>query len=67
MKKKKKLKTDLWSKKDIKLLKKVFPNMTCLEAAKKLGRPFFAVKRKAYRLGIYKSKQYLKSIGKEKK
>lgn len=66
MKKRKKLKTGLWSKSEIKLLKKIFPNTTCSEAAKKLGRPFFAVKRQAYRLGIYKSKRYLKTLGKAK-
>jgi len=63
MEKRKKLKTGDWTKNEIKKLRKLFPNMACSEVAAKLGRPFFAVKRKAYRLGIYKSKRYLKSIG----
>jgi len=63
MAKRKKLKTGAWTKDEIKKLKNLFPNMPCSEVAAKLGRPFFAVKRKAYRLGIYKSKRYLKSIG----
>ncbi len=61
--KRKKLVKGLWSNAEIKLLKKEFPNKSCTEVAQKLGRPFYAVKRKAYRLGIYKSKRYLKSIG----
>ena len=60
---KKKLKKGLWSKEEIQVLKKDFPKKPCAEVAKKLGRPFYAVKRKAYRLGIYKSKKYLESIG----
>ena len=60
---KRKLKTGLWSKKEIEVLKKEFPKKSCAEVAKKIGRPFYAVKRKAYRLGIYKSKKYLKAIG----
>jgi len=63
MKKRKKLKKGIWTNSEIKKLKQLFPNNTCSEVAAKLGRPFFAVKRKAYRLGIYKSKRYLKSIG----
>jgi len=60
---KRKLKKGLWSKEEIQVLKKEFPKKSCVEVAKNIGRPFYAVKRKAYRLGIYKSKKYLKSIG----
>ena len=59
----KKFKLGLWTKKEVQLLKKEFPNNSCKKVAKKLGRPFYAVKRKAYRMGIYKTKRYLKSIG----
>jgi len=56
-------KRGLWSTSELSLLKRHFPNKPCDKIAKMLGRPFYAVKRKAYRLGIYKSKKYLKSIG----
>ena len=62
-KKKKKLIKGLWSKSEIRILKKEFPNKSCTEVAAKLGRPLYAVKRKAYRLGIHKTKRYLKSLG----
>jgi len=52
-----------WTKRDVEILQKEFPGKSCKEVAKILGRPFYAVKRKAYRMGIYKSKRYLKSIG----
>ena len=52
-----------WTPEEIRLLKKEFPNKSCIEVAKKLGRPFYAIKRKAYRLNVYKSKSYLKKIG----
>jgi hypothetical protein len=60
---KKKLKKGLWSKNEVQILKKDFPQKSCAEVAKRLGRPLYAVKRKAYRLGIFKTKKYLKSIG----
>jgi len=61
---KKKVKLGMWTTKEVQLLKKEFPNNSCEKVSNKLGRPFYAVKRKAYRLGIYKTKRYLKSIGK---
>ena len=61
--KKKKLIKGTWSKSELQILKKEFPNRPCIDVAEKLGRPFYAVKRKAYRLGIYKTKKYLKSLG----
>jgi hypothetical protein len=63
MKKKGKLKRGRWTKEEIRKLKKLFPIKSCPEVAKKLGRPFYAVKRKSYRMGIFKSKTYLKKIG----
>jgi len=59
-----KLKKGFWSKEEIRFLRKEFPRRLCLDVAKELGRPFYAVKKKAYRLGIYKTKKYLKTLGK---
>ena len=61
--KKKKLIKGLWSAKDIALLKRLFGNNTTATIAAKLGRPLDAVKKKASRMGLRKSKRYLKSLG----
>ncbi|MFA5553869.1 MAG: hypothetical protein WCZ89_05965 [Phycisphaerae bacterium] len=53
----------LWSKQHINLLKKLFPDNATAKIAKKLGRKLDAVKKKASRMGLKKSKKYLKSIG----
>jgi DNA-directed RNA polymerase specialized sigma24 family protein len=60
---KKKLTKGLWSKADIALLKKMFGNNPTADIAKKLGRPTDAVKKKASRMGLRKSKKYMKSLG----
>lgn len=52
-----------WSASEVRVLRQEFPGKSCAEVAGKLGRPLYAVKKKAYRLGIYKAKRYLKSIG----
>ncbi len=52
-----------WSKGELNLLRKEFPNKSCAEVAKKLGRPLYAVKKKASRMGLRKSKRYMKSLG----
>ena len=62
-KKKKKLIRGLWSKSDLTLLKKLFPSNPTAQIAAKLGRPNDAVKKKASRMGLRKSKRYLKSLG----
>ncbi len=62
-KKKKKLKKGLWSRGELTLLKKLFPNNPTAQIAAKLGRPNEAVKKKASRMGLRKSKRYLKSLG----
>jgi hypothetical protein len=62
-KKKKKLIKGLWSRSDLSLLKKLFPNNPTAEIAAKLGRPNDAVKKKASRMGLRKSKRYLKTLG----
>ena len=61
---KKKLIKGLWSKSDLNQLKKLFPNNSTATIAAKLGRPTDAVKKKASRMGLQKSKKYLKSLGK---
>ena len=62
---KRKMKKGLWSREEIRILRREFPGKSCAEVAKKLGRPLYAVKRKAYRMGIYKTRKYLKSIGRD--
>jgi len=53
----------LWSKSDINLLKRLFSTTTTAKISKKLGRKTDAVKKKASRMGLSKSKSYLKSLG----
>lgn len=62
-KKKKKLIRGLWSKGDLTLLKKLFTSNPTAQIAAKLGRPNDAVKKKASRMGLRKTKKYLKAIG----
>ncbi len=61
--KKKKLIKGLWSKSELTLLKKLFPNNPTAQIAANLGRPNDAVKKKASRLKLRKSKKYLKTLG----
>ena len=61
--KKKKLKKGLWSRGELSLLKKLFPNNPTAAISAKLGRPNDAVKKKASRMGLRKSKRYLKTLG----
>jgi hypothetical protein len=63
MAKKKKGAKGLWSKADINLLKRLFPTTPTAKIAKKLRRKTDAVKKKASRMGLCKSKKYLKSLG----
>ena len=60
---KKKLVKGLWSKSEISLLRKLFPSNPTARVAAKLGRPTEAVKKKAYSVGLKKTKKYLKSLG----
>ena len=62
-KKKKKLIKGLWSKSEVNLLKKLFSNNPTAQVAAKLRRPTDAVKKKASRMGLRKSKKYMKSLG----
>lgn len=52
-----------WTREDVKELKKLFPNRPTAEVARKLGRPTEAVKKKASRMGLKKSRKYMKSLG----
>ncbi len=57
-------KKGLWTSADIKMLKKLFQNISTAAVAKKLGRPLDAVKKKASRMKLRKSKSYMKKLGK---
>jgi len=59
----KKADKNTWSARDIDLLKKLFPNTPTSKIAPKVGRAVDAVKKKAARMGLKKSKAYLKKIG----
>ena len=61
--KKKKAVKGLWSRSEASLLRKLFPNNPTAKIAAQLGRPTDAVKKKASRMGLKKSKKYLKSLG----
>ena len=60
---KRRLKKGLWTKDDLKLLKKLFTSNATADVAAKLGRPTEAVKKKASRMGLRKSKKYMKTLG----
>lgn len=60
---KKKLVKGLWSKSEVSLLKKLFPNNPTAKVAARLGRSTDTVKKKASRMRLKKSKKYLKSLG----
>jgi len=61
--KRKKAEKGLWSKSEVSLLKKLFANNPTAGIAAKLGRPTEAVKKKASRMGLRKSKKYMRSLG----
>ena len=63
MARQKKLVRGSWSKDDLKQLKKLFPNHPTADVASNLGRPTEAVKKKASRMGLKKSRKYMKSLG----
>jgi hypothetical protein len=62
-KKAKRISRGQWSKRDLNLLKRLFPATATSKIAKKMGRKTDAVKKKASRMGLKKSKAYLKRIG----
>jgi len=55
----------LWTKADVSLLKKLFPTNPTSKIAKQLRRKTDAVKKKASRMGLSKSKRYLRSLGRK--
>lgn len=52
-----------WKPGDVALLKKLFANNPTSKIAKQLRRKTDAVKKKASRMGLRKSKKYLKKLG----
>ena len=60
---KKKLTKGIWTKADVSMLRKLFPATPTAAIAAKLGRPTDAVKKKASRMGLRKSKKYMKTLG----
>ena len=60
---KKKAAKGLWAKAEVSLLRKLFPTNPTSKIAKQLRRKTDAVKKKASRMGLRKTKRYLKSIG----
>jgi hypothetical protein len=53
-----------WSNDELKLIRKVFPTASTRQVAEKLGRTVKSVEIKASKMGLKKSKKYLKTIGK---
>jgi len=62
MAKRKKTAKSLWSKDEVKQLKKLYPNKRTQEIAERLGRSFKSVQMKASKMGLRKSKRHLKSL-----
>ncbi len=58
MAKRKKLVKGLWSKNDVKLLKKLFANRKTQEVADELGRSLRSVMGKAQKMGLKKTKKH---------
>jgi len=63
MAKMKKLVTGVFSKNEVKILKKIFRSTSTKEVASKLNRKMKSVEVKASKLGLKKTKKYLKSVG----
>jgi len=63
MAKKKKALKGLWATRELNLLKRLFADNPTAAIAAKLGRSTETVKKKASRMGLRKSKRYMKSLG----
>jgi len=63
MAKRKKSARAAWSKDEVKSLKKLYPNKSTRQIADKLGRSLKAVQIKASKMGLKKSRKYLKRLG----
>ena len=59
----KKMIKGIWTKADLTVLKKMFPDNPTAKVAAKLGRPLDNVKKKASRMGLKKTKKHLKTLG----
>lgn len=57
------LKRGAWTKDEIAYLKRFFPGYPTATLAGDMGRPVEAVKKKASRMGLKKSRKYLKTLG----
>lgn len=55
-----------WRREDIRILKKIFPNIENSRIAMLLDRSVEAVEKKARMLGLKKTKKYLKQKGQNK-
>jgi DNA-binding NarL/FixJ family response regulator len=60
---KKKVVTGVFSKEETNILKKMYPNTSTKDVAKKLNRKPKSVEAKASNLGLKKSSKYLKKAG----
>ena len=57
------LKRGRWTPAELRDLKRWFPNMRSEECARDLCRPYQAVRKMASRLGLKKTKKYMKTLG----
>lgn len=65
MARRKKLIKGAWSKEEVRLLKKLFPNKSTKDMANELTRGVKSVQMKASKLGLKKTKKHLKSLGRK--
>ena len=63
--KSKKLHRPRWTRKEITILKKMYPSASNAEIAAKLGRKVSSVVFKGYRLSLSKNARRLRAMGKE--
>ena len=63
MARRKKYVTGLWTRREMKVLRQLFPKTRTRDVAAKLNRPPEATKKKAHKLGLQKAKRYMKSLG----
>lgn len=54
-----------WTREEVKTLKKIFRNQSNAEVATVLKRTSKAIARKAAKLGLTKTKKYLKTLGRK--
>ena len=57
------MKYNQWTRGEVAKLKRLFPKFPTAMVAAELDRPVEAVKKKAFRLGLKKSRTYLRSLG----